>query len=193
MNKRQKRQLLIIVFSIIAIGSAVIYIIVFNFGCWNIFSQTAQNACYTDRAIEKQDPTICQRMPNKTTKDACYYFFVMNYTSTVKNPDPTVCDKISNQSYIFGLVGQSPKDACYYRIALVKQDSTVCDNIVNQNTKDYCSALATNDSTLCDGISDQYTKNYCYYYIALEKKYSSLCDKISDQYTKNECHYLLAQ
>ena len=57
-----------------------------------------RDLCYSDVAVEVQNTSVCDVIPDKNTKDSCYS------RVATKLKDPSICDKIINNIII--------KDTC---------------------------------------------------------------------------------
>lgn len=90
-----------------------------------------------------------------------------NYSLAIAKLDYRLCSKITeNNPFI--------KDECYYKIAILKNDSSVCSFI--QSKSKYCSSSP--DWEKC-GLT-WYNKDVCYSKLAIQKNDSTICGNIQD-------------
>ena len=91
---------------------------------------------------------------------------------------------------------ESPRDMCFYNLALTRENVTLCQKILNT---DYYSeyspakcgasiALLKNDSNACEPLGPTY-KYDCYSELVAETEDPSYCDKITLKQKKEDCLY----
>jgi len=132
---------------------------------------------YREEAVEKQDPTICEKIKAEGTRDHCYK------DVGVLKEDLLICDKI--QSRVI-------RDLCYEDVAEKKQDPNICESIEDRGSRGSCYhrvAVAKQDPALCEkmGFIQSYIEE-CYRNIAKETKNLNLCEKITFQNIKSLCY-----
>jgi hypothetical protein len=106
--------------------------------------------------------------------------------------DSTICDKILENSLW--------KDSCYYYVAMLKKDISLCSKAVTSisSSKEECelvlSAINSNDNSMCDNItSPVYNKiANCHINFAIATRNFRACEKITVESFKNRCYYSLA-
>ena len=96
------------------------------------------------------------------------------------------------------------REWCYKKIAIVKNNTELCEEIKDQLTKDKCYgelARLRKDYSLCeklkieeydDGLSINAPKSDCFIDIALLTKDRSVCEKMNDSYFEQRCLGLIA-
>lgn len=100
-----------------------------------------------------------------------------------QDPLSIICNKIYNQV---------TKNNCYWAIAEIKQNFSICDK---SQGRDYCYRLVAakkQDLSMCDKIQDQLWEDICYQDIAKTKQDISICDKILDQERRYYCFRFVA-
>jgi len=93
------------------------------------YSEDKKWECYRDIAIDKKSPRVCEKLQDSLEKENCYYF----YATRNEILDLSSCDKIQTQDL---------KDKCYGSIAGIKNDETLCNNVLNQTLKELCIKLS---------------------------------------------------
>lgn len=171
--------------------------------------------CYFELANQLGDTSLCDKLPEEKviagkTRSECYdavskYF---NQSKLKEFSTGTRCDKI---------VYPDTRDKCYYDIAPVKKDQSICENIQAEHIRDWCYirvARAKEDPDICERVTEprgnrrkcyvslakelqnpdicerirkKVNKDMCFSEIAKIKQDASICDRISDRYTKNGC------
>lgn len=109
----------------------------------------------------------------------------------VKTGDPDACLDLKNDD---GSPDQSRIDTCYKKIAINKEEHSICKRIESEHKSDECYggiAVSKNDETLCPLAGT--AESDCYKDIAIAKKNKDICRKITDsKYTKNSCFEAIA-
>ncbi len=86
------------------------------------------------------------------------------YTEAIETLNYALCEKvISNESFI--------QDKCYYTIAMLKNDSTICSFIKTKSR--YCPPASKECGTW-------YNKDVCYTKFAIQNNDISLCNNVQD-------------
>lgn len=78
----------------------------------------------------------------------------------------------------------------YYQlfcIALSSKNPKICDYIRSNSRRNWCRAYVTEDSSFCNNILDEKWKDWCYADLGMNLKDSSLCDKVISLKSKNSC------
>jgi hypothetical protein len=86
------------------------------------------------------------------------------------------------------IADESQKNYCYYALANLKKDSSLCYQITAVESAQLCLAQVDGDSSICDsyGWSSQDVKLRC---LGVTKKDSSYCDRITSTGWKSDCNY----
>jgi len=87
------------------------------------------------------------------------------------------------------------KRSCYKNVALINQNSSICEKIDCNEMKDECYlniALVKKNEIVCEGIEDEEQMNNCYEGVAMADKDVSLCEGIEDDGKRNECYKNIA-
>lgn len=84
---------------------------------------TYKDQCYSQYAQRVDDPAICDRITDISSRDSCY----SNMAS--KGTDPALCEKIKTV-YM--------KEDCYFNVAMRTRDTAYCDKITDGNRKQNC-------------------------------------------------------
>lgn len=148
--------------------------------CENISIQKIQRECYLYEAIKSNKPEFCQNVLElggswDVDGVACFKAIAKN------TEDISVCDKINDTVYKIQCEATVSKDAskcggitenvtgwwehqqnvCNVEVAVITENATVCENVVNGNT------------------NSEFTKDACYRKVASKLFDRRLCDKIS--------------
>lgn len=130
-------------------------------------------------AILSGNYSLCAKMRENFAKEACYLYFF----NTRKSED--ICKQIKdNQRYI---------DKCYLNTAIVTNNGSLCNKIINNSSKDVCFSgigIQLKDTTYCSKAVDNYHKGDCYKNIAIERNDLTLCE-LSDIY-RDRCIWEIA-
>jgi len=159
----------------VSIGIPLFFILFFLF--FNFSDITYEASFYTRAAVEKENIKLCNFIESGLGKGICYRE-VFEVTNNIN-----ICEE--------NIFDQRDKDLCYYHIAKVEKDTTLCDKIVEQKTKDSCYhnvAKGKKDATICDKIVGQKTKDGCYQAVALVTQNTTFCYKIVEQRLKDRCY-----
>ena len=131
-----------------------------------------EDICYMMIAAKHENTSLCRKVATNTRLQC--------YTSLAEiKDDANVCAEAGTY-----------KDNCYSQYAMNVGDSSVCDKIIEINSKDSCySNLASKmgQSALCDKITNINQKDNCYLQIAMRTSDSSWCDKITSSTQKQSC------
>ena len=139
--------------------------------CANKTDEHNKNLCYEDIAIEQLDISICDKIsssPNPNIKLFCPD--AINNKLAMVKADGSYCNKINSKA---------AKSGCWYRLAVLKNDITICDN--SGGNKDSCIlqfAGKQNSLKLCELIQSSRTKATCLFTIAQNLVDPDLCGKI---------------
>jgi hypothetical protein len=142
--------------------------------CHGILGKYDKEYCYEGVAATNGDSDLCQQIATENIKNFCLM------DAAVARKDVNACSSI--QSF--------QREGCYYKLAQVLKDPTICDNIgfdsTNQFQKDDCKwsiSLLTN--TLCNQSStecDSFFEN-----AAKSRNNIGLCNEIIYQSTREAC------
>ncbi len=93
----------------------------------------AQQQCYYRIAKEKSDASLCEKIPTgEEVRERLIQECLKDGGAEV------TCSQIS---------GQSLRKQCYYDIAAIQKDESVCEKLTDKYEKEYCQSLATEGST----------------------------------------------
>jgi hypothetical protein len=106
--------------------------------------------------------SVCENIEDANYREYC---IIRIKISTTKNH--SLCENLENQFY---------KDKCYWLAAQIKEDYTLCYNIVNQDSLYACLAFLKNDITICEDIENKKVKSDCYYSFLFLEKDPDLCE-----------------
>ena len=74
-----------------------------------------------------------------------------------------------------GKLPDAEQDFCYYWVAFVRMNASVCRNVGNLSQRDFCFkqvALRNYDSSTCMNITSEKEKDFCLYILELRKNES---------------------
>jgi len=142
--------------------------------CEKIIDEIWRVYCLTALAATK-DPNICEKEPS-SWKGNCYY-------EVSRKGDTRLCDKITSSQF---------KDGCYYTIALIDNDSSLCNKILDNDLNMTCSAITKSDSSLCESVSE-FRRPDCYSDVASKLLDSNICKKIDVTIKMDICYLNIAQ
>jgi len=189
--------------------------------CWAIIDGNDRNLCYfsntLDKAIEKQDISICEKSIKDTNKKDICYGMIANMTK-----DWSICDRITTQApkcNCYSKMAFAKKDPslceqcngnqggtltyenCYYDIAKAKQDSSICDMIQNPESRCFCYSRFAEDEKNpalceqcnCEGEGCAFHRKYCYFHIATGKNDPAICGLVPEPGQIDECYEYVAR
>jgi len=129
--------------------------------CKNISDYKERDACYTDVAEQKRDPSICYtKVSGYTSVQDCFK------KVAVLEKDVNLCES--------GVFLGGSINWCYRSLAEATKDADVCNRIRDFNTPP----------------TDE-LNNICFLAVAYLKQDSSICERITDEETLNRCHDFL--
>ena len=109
--------------------------------CPDSKTDTELSKCLYNISLETENAALCDEIPQDTYKAGCYKNIAR------AKLDVSWCKKSLFQ-----------EENCYYELAALENDETICENLVKQNVKDGCyfqMAALKKDISLCDKISDE--------------------------------------
>ena len=147
--------------------------------CEKIFEESTKISC---NSFFKKDPSLCDTINtdlDNLAKDNCYLAFVVQTKDLPKAQLEKTCEKITNSEI---------KDDCYMQLAIHKEDSSLCSNVQNQNSKEVCDTILKKDKDLCkNNFKDSFSQDYCLYYVAELLKDKLICEEIKNDFLHNKC------
>ncbi len=133
--------------------------------CWGAQGYFGQQ-CYYNLAMEKEDPTICDKFPDSEPQG-----YSSNWASTAP--------------YL-------RKSSCLRDLAKKTKDPSICKKIKYQLVRDHCLAVVTQNSSLCEGISGR-MRNTCYLEVVAVTKDPRICEKMgTDPNSLRSCYDILS-
>ncbi len=159
-------------------------------GCEKL-KETHKDACYTQVALNTNNAELCEKIQNRAITDIGKGEF-SNYDECYskiaeKRNDPLLCEKV---------LGNNRKNFCYTKIATTINDETICKSISGEYSTSYLSqcyiliAGAKKDSSICNNILEQATKEQCYERVAVSAKSITECNKLSDGHIVAQKEYI---
>ena len=112
-----------------------------NADCGEAVDDLANDNCYFDNALNKEDSSLCEDIIDEQIKDTCY----LELARQTKEGDATLCENI----------GSSFKDKCYIDAAVKSNDAILCEKITSDEIKPVCFAIIANDTRFCDNITNK--------------------------------------
>ena len=109
-----------------------------------------KDSCIISHAVEFGDISLCMDLENQGVKNSCYY-----QVAIYQLKDISICDKIQYNSR------KSTKDNCYRKLAESIED---CEKVVNAKIRDDCYgdlSKQKEDSSICENIVNENTKVNC--------------------------------
>lgn len=181
---------LIVILAIVLFGSGVYFlsseIQISKYDCNDVKDERVKDWCLRGKAIELE--SSCEN--RRSEKDFCYATFAIGKQDIFR------CAKIQDPQSVY---------LCYLGIAVIKQDTAVCDNtetldfefdeIAQPDVKYVCYAdvaIEKDDLSICEIIQNQLAKGFCYGKFANERLDPSLCGKIQNQLDRNDCYKSIA-
>lgn len=116
--------------------------------CERIDDLAVRDECFKDVAKDRMDYLICDRIRTPKWSDEC------NLMRAVSARDPDECDKLSDPDI---------RDSCLLSIGMETLNVNICLDIKNKN-RDLCLkivALNIKDKSICEKIIDEETRQYC--------------------------------
>jgi hypothetical protein len=179
-----------------------------NYSLCNELSDYLQrDSCVGVFASEHVNYSLCLNISTNLYRDRCYTDIA------VKTLNADIC------SYIRCYECIADKNDCYYQLANLTGNISLCGNINEQSKSDTCRldlAKSHRSPAFCSYVENSYQRNTCYYSIiyneklepsacapivhqnwrdecynkvAIDKKNATICEKIEDPFTKNKCVY----
>ncbi len=115
----------------------------------------ARDECYSDAALEKRDPAICEYVK----ADESYYMCFEAIAEEMGLPD--ICSKMKKERLI--ILPYPPAEYCYLEYALNKDDRTICPFITTPNIRNSCyiyMGATANEIEFCNYVT-QSSKEDC--------------------------------
>ena len=112
-------------------------------------TKAEMHECYTNLAIEKRDPSICQRIKMNLSRDEC-----INKVA-VSTYDSSLCEMIGDNL---------SRDECINKVAVSTYDSSLCEMIGDNWKKKNCYkdiAIKTSNRSLCEKLEDELSIRDC--------------------------------
>lgn len=108
-------------------------------------------------------------------KDKCIIFISIE-------KDISFCE---NESFFKGYIND--KSNCYWLNGLANKDPSVCNQISDNDGKNYCLASILIEPSYCKSIKDSNSQLTCYAEMGREAKEISVCYEIPESESKNIC------
>ena len=169
-----------------------------------------KDAIYSDRAIQKNDSTLCKEISSSERQSSC-----MDLIDTKKLQEAT--EKKSLTEEFCNSLSEKQKSACQKSLSSadessIYQDATrennleLCKKLTDITLQDTCNttislklALTTNNIILCDSIRDDQKKSYCKmqlsrntdietYKSAIATNTLEACQKIENKNLRDKCN-----
>jgi hypothetical protein len=205
MSKRYNKKLLaitIVIVAVIAVSAAVFFGRIPAAPGGNSFSPNICNSadCFTENAVKREDPTICDNIGNGSEKSDCYINMMQ---IAIEKKDSDICNNITENGI---------RDGCNAAINATKAAAAgggaggVGGAGSPAQTQISCSlsgpmyqscllqfARETLDPAFCYLIIDNNERDRCLMILAVMNYDESLCDKISDQEKIGVCHLYMTR
>jgi hypothetical protein len=124
--------------------------------CEKISGEVSRNGCFSKVAPIVKDESICEKITTVSTRDSCYLFVASRLR------DSSICEKASDVAW--STSGATGKDTCLSQVIRITGNSDNCAGIQRAEWKDYCyrdSALIKSDTSICQHVVDNVTKERC--------------------------------
>ncbi len=145
------------------------------------FNDLFQEACYSEVGKVMNDENICNMITNDNP-EALFYKSKCLEAVGVSKQDVNICETIPSAQ------GYSDRSSCYFQIAMIKQDPTIC----QKEYADTCYGelgIRNKDLEMCNKVvNDIILKGRCLYEVAKAKQDSSLCSQIVYGGWRNQCN-----
>ncbi|MBI5134832.1 hypothetical protein HZA86_01175 [Candidatus Uhrbacteria bacterium] len=154
--------------------------------------------CIINRAIEKQDADLCQRISHAEIKEQCFSSSITEAGTDEKNYDKKLFSSGEpiNIETCKTQIPSAIKYICIQAVADQQQSVEYCNLLPTIPLKDECLfgiiAMEKQDPNSCALIQKETTRNSCYRTIARKKGAPDLCNDISSQAGKDNCYYGIA-
>lgn len=128
-----------------------------------IINSTLKTRCYAEISRIRRDISICEFINwSEEDKEFCRIFF----ESVISN-NHTLCGNLRENYY---------KDICYLRMAVIKNDESICYRRSNDDRVSLCISGLKRDNKFCGNIRDTPTKSSCYLWVAYLREDPALCN-----------------
>ncbi len=175
--------------------------------CYEIKDTKIKDMCFFMIASAKNKWGICTTIRDTRLKDNCLYNLIK------AEKDEGLCYMIESDNFKFqcvidiAIIKKDPKicgnsfffenhpdekDECYRKIALVNNDTSLCDNVKDNFYKSLClkNIKEVNEKILqCEKISSE--KASCYENLVVMYYYPQLCERLQDTREKETCYLSL--
>ncbi len=101
------------------------------------YSQVADE-CYLHFAEKNDNHLLCEKMMDKAAREVCYY------SAGMAHNNDSLCEKIEEQAEY--------RDKCYLNVGVNTKNVCLCIEITNSDTRQICFALITQNSSFCENI-----------------------------------------
>jgi hypothetical protein len=99
--------------------------------CNRITDEVEKSGCYGGVAIAKNDLSLCKEVADDLIRIDCYTQIA------VLRLDPSICTSmIDKEGYVY--IGIAKIDSCYWKVSLAAKDTTICEKIDTQSTRENC-------------------------------------------------------
>jgi hypothetical protein len=149
--------------------------------CDAIDNTNYKNPCIQEVASARKEVSLCNGIESNSSRDDCIE------AVAVSIPDASLCNKLGSSLDYW-------KHQCIMKVAMVKQDIALCDEIPvdpgNRMTETCVKNISEGktDPSMCDSISNQDVRDfYCLTPVAVASKDESACSSITDKRHKNSC------
>ena len=150
--------------------------------CEEFEDQSFKDECHFELASALNDSDICGNIVDEEKANRCYVGIA------VETNDVMICEKVTNQTKY--------KDWCYSKIAVNKKEESLCQKIIDDDTRDGCYWEINQenlDYSVCEKLKNPETKDYCYSKVAVENIDAEGCAQIINEESKNLCNQAIIE
>jgi len=172
---------LILIIVLIALIGLYFFLPTLTDKCAGIKDPYLREKCYKNEAIEKKDPSICDKIEDKDGCNTCK----KEVQDILASENENVSGKSVPVSGSGGGGGGSGESS---------EDTELGCEAFSGNQRDWCyrdEAIEDKDPSFCLKIQDSYNRDSCYRYLALETGDESYCDYMQDEFRRLWCHEAL--
>ncbi|MEM2918456.1 MAG: hypothetical protein QXY62_03045 [Candidatus Altiarchaeota archaeon] len=128
-----------------------------------LINSTLKTRCYAEISRLMKNVSICEFI-NWSERDR---EFCRVFTESGRSNNYDLCNNLRESYY---------RDMCYLRMAVIKNDESICYKQSNDDRVSLCISGLRRDNKFCANIKDIPTKSNCYFWVAYLHEDSTLCN-----------------
>jgi hypothetical protein len=154
--------------------------------CMNVNYSYERDNCISKISIAHENPSMCEPISIDASRDLCKnQIFEM---LAVTNKDPSFCKLLVSENGS----NQDLVDRCIFDLAQSLNDTSYCDQISNEFSKEIC-LTGKIDPATCEEIADPMGQEACLYIAATYSNDQSSCQTLPSQSMKDNCYMQIAK